>query len=128
MFYQDKTKVIETISAPSKLHEVFSTKSGSVSQCDQENCWYIDFAGKVSRFDYRCLLLLKKAVYNIDIEALLLKNAKATDIEIVFICASDHFYVLSAIEIIALKELLQGTFTMLELNHIIQDRIYRLAV
>ena len=113
MFYQDKTKVIETISAPSKLNEVFATKSGSVSQCDQQNCWYIDFAGKVSRFDYRCLLLLKKAVYGINIEALLLKNAKSADIEIVFICASDHFFVLSTLEIIALKELLQGTFTML---------------
>jgi hypothetical protein len=121
-------QVIETIDNQVKLQEVFSTKSGSVSQCDKENCWYIDFAGKVSRFDYRCLLLLKKAVYNIDIETLLLKNAKSADIEIVFICASDHFYVLSTLEIIALKELLQGTFTMLELNHIIQDRLYRLAV
>jgi hypothetical protein len=121
-------QVIKTIDSQVKLHEVFSTKSGNVSQCDQENCWYIDFAGKVSRFDYRCLLLLKKAVYNIDIETLLLKNAKSADIEIVFICASDHFYVLSILEIISLKELLQGTFTMLELNHIIQDRLYRLAV
>ncbi len=121
-------QVIETIDSEVKLQEVFSTKSGSVSQCDQENCWYIDFAGKVSRFDYRCLLLLKKAVYNIEVETLLLKNAQSADIEIVFICASDHFYVLSTLEIIALKELLQGTFTMLELNHIIQDRLYRLAV
>jgi hypothetical protein len=120
--------VIQTISAPSTLHEVFATKSGSVSQCDQQNCWYIDFAGKVSRFDYRCLLLLKKAVYNIDVEALLLKNTKSADIEIVFICASDHFFVLNALEIIAMKELLQGAFTMLELNHIIQDRLYRLAI
>jgi len=111
-------QVIETIDNQVKLYEVFSSRSGSVSQCDRENCWYIDFAGKVSRFDYRCLLLLKKAVYNIDIEALLLKNAKS----------ADHFYVLSTLEIIALKELLQGTFTMLELNHIIQDRLYRLAV
>jgi hypothetical protein len=28
-------------------------------------------------------------------------------------------------EIIAIKDLLQGTFVMLELNHIIQDRLHR---
>jgi hypothetical protein len=27
--------------------EVFSTKSGSIYQSDAENCWYIDFAGKL---------------------------------------------------------------------------------
>jgi len=118
----------ETLIDDLKLDEVFTTASGSVYQSDCENCWYIDFAGKVARFDYRCLLLLKKAVYNINIEALLLKNAKSADIEIVFICASDHCFVLTTLEIIAMKELLEGTFTMLELNHIIYDRLYRRSV
>lgn len=111
-----------------KLTEVFSTTSGSIYQSDSESCWYVDFAGKMARFDYRCLLKLKKAVYHIDVEAILLDNTKSPDVEIVFICACDHCYVLSILEIIALKELLQGTFTMLELNHIIYDRLHRLAV
>jgi len=85
-------------------------------------------SGKLARFDYRCLLKLKKAVYHIDVEAILLKSGRSADIEIVFICACDHSYILTVLEIIALKELLQGTFTMLELNHIIYDRLYRLAV
>ena len=107
--------------------EVYSTRSGSIYQSDSENCWYIDFAGKLARFDYRNLLKLKKAVYQIDIENLLLNSDKAPDLEIIFICACDHCYVLSLIEIIALKELLQGTFVMLELNHIVFDRLYRLV-
>lgn len=111
-----------------KLTEVFTTASGSIYQSDSEGCWYVDFAGKMARFDYRCLLKLKKAVYHIDIETILLDSSKSPDVEIVFICACDHCYVLSILEIIALKELLQGTFTMLELNHIIYDRLYRLAV
>jgi hypothetical protein len=109
-----------------ELVEVFKTEAGSIYQSDSENCWYVDFAGKLARFDYRCLLKLRKAVYHIDIEAILLDNTKSPDIEIVFICACDHCYVLSVLEIIALKELLQGTFTMLELNHIIYDRLHRL--
>jgi ABC-type protease/lipase transport system fused ATPase/permease subunit len=108
--------------------EVFSTKSGSIYQSDTENCWYIDFAGKLARFDYRNILKLKKAVYNIDIEDILLNSEKSPDVEIIFICACDHCYVLSLLEIIALKELLQGTFVMLELNHIIYDRLHRIIV
>jgi len=107
--------------------EVYSTGSGSIYQSDSENCWYIDFAGKLARFDYRNLLKLKKAVYQIDIENLLLNSDKAPDLEIIFICACDHCYVLSLIQIIAMKELLQGTFVMLELNHIIYDRLHRIV-
>lgn len=107
--------------------EVFSLKSGAIYQSDSENCWYVDFAGKLARFDYRNLLKLKKAVYQIDIENLLLRSDKAPDLEIIFICACDHCYVLSLIQIIALKELLQGTFVMLELNHIIYDRLHRIV-
>lgn len=107
--------------------EVYGTRSGSIYQSDSENCWYIDFAGKLARFDYRNLLKLKKAVYQIDIENLLLNSDKAPDLEIIFICACDHCYVLSLIQIIALKELLQGAFVMLDLNHIIYDRLHRIV-
>jgi len=107
--------------------EVFQSKDGAVYQSDSENCWYVDFAGKLARFDYRNLLKLKKAVYKIDIEEHLLKNVSAPDVEIIFICACDHCYVLSLIEIISLKELLEGTFVMLELNHILHDRLHRIV-
>lgn len=107
--------------------EVFATKSGAIYQCDAERCWYIDFAGKVAKFDYRCLMKLKKAVYNVDIEAKLLQSSKSSDLEIIFICACDHCYILSLLQIIAMKELLEGTFVMLQLNHILQDRIYRIS-
>ena len=103
--------------------DVFSTKNGSVYQSDAERCWYVDFAGKVARFDYRCLLKLRKAVYHIDIENILLNSTKSPDVEIIFICACDHCYVLFLLQIIALKELLEGTFVMLELNHILHDRL-----
>lgn len=110
------------------FEEVFSNSKGAIYQSDSECCWYIDFAGKLARFDYRNLLKLKKAVYQIDIEELLLNSTKAPDLEIIFICACDHCYVLSLLQIIELKELLQGTFVMLELNHILFDRLHRIVV
>ncbi len=107
--------------------EVFNTSRGSVFQSDAENCWYIDFAGKLARFDYRSIMKLRKAIYAIDIEGLLLNSEKTPDLEIVFICACDHCYVLTLMEIILFKELLEGTFVMLDLNRILHDRVYRLA-
>jgi hypothetical protein len=118
----------QTANLPSiQFKEVFSTNNGAIYQSDLERCWYIDFAGKLSRFDYRNLLKLKKAVYQIDIEDRLLNSTKSADLEIIFICACDHCYVLSLIQIIKLKEILQGTFAMLELNHIIFDRLHRIT-
>ncbi len=114
------------IAISSPWAEVFSTHHGSVKQCDRESCWYVNFAGKEGKFDYRSLLRLKKIIYNIDIEAILLKSSKSADLEIVFICASDQCYILDVMEIIAFKELLEGTFVMLSLNHIIQDCLYRI--
>ncbi|MET1056139.1 MAG: hypothetical protein ABWY16_12590 [Pedobacter sp.] len=108
--------------------EVYRTLNGSVFQSDKENCWYIDFVGKLARFDYRSMMKLRKAIYAIDIEALLLNSEISPDLEIVFICACDHCYVLTLLEIIDFKTLLEGTFVMLELNRIIHDRVYRLSV
>jgi hypothetical protein len=115
--------------APSvEFVEVFRTIRGSVFQSDKENCWYIDFVGKLARFDYRSIMKLRKAIYAIDIEALLLNSELTPDLEIVFICACDHCYVLTLLEIIDFKQLLEGTFVMLELNRIIHDRVYRLSI
>jgi len=109
------------------ISEVFKTQYGAVYQDDAAKQWVIDFAGKQAAFNYRCLLKLRDRIYKINIEDKLY-NPKASDFEIIFICACDHTYVLSLMQIIALKELLQGAFVMLELNHIIHNALYRLAV
>ena len=112
-------------SASLQLTEVFRTTAGVVYQCDREECWHVDFGGKVARFNYSCLVRLKKAVENISIEKMLLDPAKDNDFEIISISACDHFYVLSAIEVLAFKELLQGTFVMFKLNHLVKDCLCR---
>ncbi len=117
----------DTLLPTASFEEVFATTHGAIFQSDSEKCWYIDFAGKLARFDYKNLIKLKKAVYNIDIEAKLLNSTKSADIEIIFICACDHAYVLSILQLIEFKGLLQGCFTMLELNHIIYDRLHRIV-
>jgi hypothetical protein len=108
--------------------EVFSTKAGTIYQNDRECCWYIDFAGKLVRFNYRGLLKLKKSIYRVDIEAAILDSSKTPEIEMVFICACNHCYFLNLLQIISLKELLEGSFAMLELNQILHDRLSRVVI
>lgn len=93
-------KIEEALFPVATFEEVFATQSGAIFQSDSENCWYIDFAGKLARFDYRNLLKLKKAVYQVDIEGKLLSSDKTADVEIIFICACDHSYVLSLLELV----------------------------
>jgi hypothetical protein len=107
--------------------EVFATKAGTVYQSDKENCLYLDFAGKIARFDYVCLARLKKIVERIDVERMLLNSSGAADLEIISMCACEHCYVLRTTEIVALKELLQGAFVMFQLNNILRDRLHRLV-
>jgi hypothetical protein len=107
-----------------KLIEVFSTAEGAVYQDDLAKGWVVDFGGKRCHFDYRCFLKLRDGIYRIDIEDKLLNHAAAADIEIIFICACEHTYVLTLLEVIAMRDLLEGTFVMLELNQIINNALY----
>lgn len=110
-----------------ELETVFSTSAGAVYQADAERCLYLDFSGKRSKLDFLCLVRLKNAVEKVDIEHMLL-DSSAPNLEIISICACQHCFVLNLTEILALRELLQGTFVMFKLNHLIQDCLYRLPV
>lgn len=109
-------------------NEVFRTPAGCVYQSDVEKSLLVEFAGKTARYDIRCLLRLKSAICRIDLAAMATDTTRTTDLEIISLCACEHCYVLTLNEIIAFRELLEGAFVMFELNSIIQERIYALAV
>jgi hypothetical protein len=107
-----------------ELTEVFKTNTGAVYQSDEQNCLYLDFAGKHSKFSFKGLNDLKKKVDKIDWQFMLV-NTEQADIEIIL--QNDHCFILNSLQIAALKELLQGTFAMFQLNHIIKDCLQRLV-
>jgi hypothetical protein len=109
----------------SDLIEVFTTPKGGIYQCDKENCLYLTFSGKTSRLSFSSLNDLKKIIDKVDLGHMctLIEHA---DIEIILL--KDNCFVLSGIEIIYLKEILSGAFTMFGLNHIITDCLDRLVV
>lgn len=109
----------------SELIEVYITSKGGIYQSDKENCLYLSFSGKTSRLSFQSLNDLKKIIDKVDLGHMctLIEHA---DIEIILL--KDNCFVLSGIEIIYLKEILHGAFTMFRLNHIITDCLDRLVI
>ena len=111
-----------------QLKEIFSTENGHVYQCDTKRCFVIDFAGSMSEFKFPCFFSLKKLIDGIDLESMVLNPHKSSDFEIISPCGSERCYVLTLTQLLEFKELLAGARVMLQLNSILHERLYRIAV
>ena len=120
------SKVLMEIASQIQLKEIYSTRRGSVYQCDSKRCFVVDFAGEMTEFKLPCFFALKKLVDSIDLEGMALNPSKSSDIEIISPCGSDRCYVLTLPELIEFKELLTGARVMLQLNSILHERLYRI--
>ncbi len=118
----EHTFILDTL----KLIEVYSTPNGSVFQSDAENCVYLKFSGKTTKYKFACLQRLKKVIDHVDLERM--TDVDHPGIEIIFLCGAEDCFVLDIKEIINLKELLNGTFAMFQLNTIIKDRLQRIVL
>lgn len=112
------------IQAP-ELLEVFTTPNGGIYQSDRERALYLEFSGKVHKLSFQSLNDLKKIIDKVDLchMCTLIEHA---DIEIILL--KDNCFVLSGLQVVYLKEILHGGFTMFRLNHMIEDCLSRLIV
>lgn len=113
---------------PEQHKEIYRTPHGCVYQCDQKRCFCVEFAGFMTEFKLPCFFALKKLVDTVDLEAMVLSPAAASDVEIISPCGSERCYVLTLQELIEFKDLLAGAHVMLQLNSILHERLYRIAV
>jgi hypothetical protein len=111
---------------PSDNKELYSNKMGTVYQSDTLSMLYIQFDGGITALNITCFLCLKKQLEAISLEKM--ANNLESDIEIFTPCACDKLFVLTLSEAYYLKDLLAGAKTMLELNRIIHDRLYRFSL
>lgn len=111
-----------------QFKEIFRTPHGCVYQSDSKRCFGIDFGGYMTEYKFPCFFALKKLVDSIDVDAMALNPAKSSDIEIISPCGSERCYVLTLPELLEFKELLAGARVMLQLNSILHERLYRIAV
>ncbi len=106
------------------LIEVFSTDKGSVYQCDKSARIIVEFGGLQSAFKIQAFMNLKKVIDRIDLNLMIQSIETAHDIEIVSLPQSQSCYVLTLCDVVHLRELLAGAKVMLELNSILQEKIY----
>lgn len=103
--------------------EVFSTSFGSVSQCDQQHCFIINFEGKETRVNVPCFFCLKRMVDKVDLHAMASSVEPSSDITIITPHGCGHCFALTLSQVMQFKELLAGARVMLELNSIIHERL-----
>jgi hypothetical protein len=116
------------VSVDQKIKEIFSTSNGCVYQCDEKRCFFVDFGGYMTEYKIPCFFALKKLIDRIDLDAMVLDPATASDIEIISPCGSERCYVLTLCQLLEFKELLSGARIMLQLNSILHERLFRIAV
>lgn len=114
------------MSAKLTIHteNVYATKHCSIEQCDKTNSFFINLFGEDLEMDVCTMLAFKTRIFAVNIERLLLDDHRQ-DIEIIPLHCQDRVLVYTAEEIIELRELLSGTFTILEMNSIIHTSLRR---
>lgn len=100
----------------SSLVEIFKTDFGAVRQCNNKNCYWLDFQEELTRFTVSDLFLFKKRLEAIDVEGMLLDSSPAGDYEIIPVLKADRCFVLTACDILHLRDLLRGAKSTIELN------------
>lgn len=84
-------------------------------QCDKSRAFYIDFGHKNIKFSFCQLLAFRQQVLKIDLESHF-NGKNKHGMELLMLCNREHVLVFNTLECVALKELIQGSFAMLELN------------
>ena len=100
------------------MERIFATKNGFIEQSDRLHCYFLHFNGASYKLAPCALIALKSKLQVYNLEDLLLSNDDF-DLEIIPVCNRDRFLILNLEELIELKELINGTFVMIELNSIV---------
>ncbi|MEQ6122081.1 hypothetical protein [Reichenbachiella sp. MALMAid0571] len=104
--------------------QIYSTNSCASYQCDVSNALYLDIFGERFQLNVCTLISFRKKLFDVNLESLLL-DSNSAPLEILNLHCVDKLFVLSIDEIIELRNLMEGTFAMLQLNSIIHQSIHR---
>jgi hypothetical protein len=107
--------MIETLS---NQHLVFEVAGIRFYQCDANEAFLIDFYQDQLSFKLCDLIRFRNKLNQIDIASLF--SGENSENELFYLPNGDRFLLLTIQNILALKELLQGSFVMMELNSLIQ--------
>jgi hypothetical protein len=101
------------------VNELFSNEHGAVYQCNMRNCYWLDFKGEQTSFKVGDFLRFKDHVDAIDVDSLFNDASRSADFTILMPYRCNRCFILSALEVINLKELLSAARFMIELNSVL---------
>lgn len=101
--------------------EVFSTEHGAVFQCNNRNCYWLDFADSSTPFRVSDFLKFKKQLDRIDLSQLLDDVSRSADFTIIMPQHTERCYLLRVQDILHLREILDGAKFMIELNSMVRE-------
>lgn len=104
-----------------RLNALYQNSFGAVYQCNQKNCYWLEFRGEMTAFKVLEFLRFKKYVDQINIDSLLLDASPASDFVAIMPHQTQRCFLLTIPEIIQLRALLDGAKFMIELNSMIQS-------
>ena len=103
--------------------EIYKTKSASIVQCELSDSFVLRFERDEITFKLCDLFAFRKKIMSLDVVQLL--DSDAPDVELIHLPHCDRFLVLSLLEVLEFRELLNGTFDTLALNSAIQKILRR---
>ena len=110
------------------VEEVFQTTVGAVYQCSRKNCYWLEFQGNTTAFSVSDFFSFKKRIDAIDIANMLCDASRSADFELIMPFRTERCFMLSAQDILQLRELLAGAKFMIELNGEIRSIMRRGSV
>ena len=98
--------------------EIFRTKSATILQCERTDSFVLKYDRDEISFKLCDLFTFRKKIMSLNVVELL--DSNSPDVELIHLPHCDRFLVLSILEILEFRELLNGTFDTLALNSAIQ--------
>ncbi|WP_266365666.1 hypothetical protein [Tellurirhabdus rosea] len=110
--------------AHTSLTELYSNAKGATFQCDRTNRLIVQFGDARIALRVADFVTFKRRVDSVDIHTMLFNLDDAYDVEIISAPRTDHLFVLTLCDLIALRDLLDGTRFVLDLNSLLCERLY----
>lgn len=102
---------------------IFNTPHSALHQCDISESFTLNFHQEQLTLKVCELIAFRRKLQKIDLAGLL--ASEGPDVEILALPQCDRLFILTVYDVLELRELFAGAFTMLELNSLIHKEIIR---
>ncbi|MCK8520625.1 hypothetical protein M0D21_03540 [Aquimarina sp. D1M17] len=102
---------------------LYTSKYYASYQSTKDRCFYIDFGHKMVKVSFCQLLSLRYKAKQLSTSQHLEYMVNHSDVTLLTFCDKEHMIVLDTLQVLDFTELIQATFTMLELNNVLSTAI-----